>query len=98
MGNDDIGIPHVSIGDLPPDDQSVDYVWVLVTVTPAGGEGIYSQTIGKYMYNFVVTEPAIKDRLEDHLRDRGSIELARRDGIKLVWRRFGGVEEEVEIT
>ena len=98
MGNDDFGIPHVSIGGLPPDGQTVDYVWVLVAVTPSGGEGVYSQTIGKYMYNFVVTEPAVKDRLEDHLREGGSIEVARRNGIKLIWRRFGTTEGEVEIT
>jgi hypothetical protein len=98
VGNDDFGTPHKSIGGLPPDDQTIDYVWVLIAVTKAGGEGVYSQTIGKYMYNFVVTDAPTKDQLEDHLREMGSIEVSRREGIKLVWRRLGSVEEEIEIT
>lgn len=98
MGADDFGKPHKSIGGMPPVDQRVESVWVLVAIGPDGGEGIYSQTIGKYMYNFVVDDAALKDQLEDHLREQGSIEIARREKIKLIWRRFGGAEEEVEIT
>jgi hypothetical protein len=98
MPDDDLGLPHLSMGSEPPDDQRIEDAWILVAVTEAGGEGIYSQTIGKFLYNFVATEPGMKDALETYLRDRGSIEVARRMGIRLEWRPFAQDGEPVEIT
>lgn len=98
MPSDDLGVPHIAIGAEPPDDQRIQSAWVLVAVTSTGGEGVYSQTVGKYMYNFIATEPEMKDTLEDYLRARGSIEVARKQGIRLEWRRMAWDCTAAEIT
>lgn len=98
MPGEDGGQPHVTLGGEPPADQRVESCWVLVAVMPTGGEGVYSQELGEHMHNFVATEPGMKDMLEDHIRERGSVEVARRAGVRLEWRRMGQIGEGVEIT
>ena len=98
MGNDDLGVPHISLGEEPPDDQRINSAWVLVAITQSGGEGVYSQTVGRFLYNFIATEPGMKDTLEDYLRERGSIEIARQKGIRLEWRYFEFAGRAEEIT
>jgi hypothetical protein len=98
MPGDDFGKAHVTIGGEPPADQRITDCWVLVAVMESGAEGVYSQTIGKHLHNFVATEPGMKDVLEDYLRERGSIEVARREGIRLEWRHFSPDGDPVEIT
>lgn len=97
MNQDDGGKPHITLGKTPDPDQRIEEVWVLVATTPEGGEGIYGQKIEDHMFNFVAENLPMKDALEDYLRQKGSVEAARRSGIKLEWVHFSS-GERTEIT
>jgi hypothetical protein len=88
MNQEDGGRPHVHIGKLPEPDEKVDSLWVLVAINPDGGEGVYGQLVGDFWVNFAVADDETKEVLEQHLRSAGSVEVCKRDGIRLEWRRF----------
>lgn len=98
MNQDDGGVPHISVGKPPRPEQRVEQVWVLVAIHPDGGEGIYGQKIGDLLQSFVVSDLELKDMLEDYLRGKGSVAVARREGIVLEWRQMALVGEAVQIT
>jgi hypothetical protein len=90
------GRPHVTIGQPPESDARVEKVYVLVGVTDNGGEGIYGHKIGDQMVSFVTDKPDLKELLERHIRDAGSIAVCRREGTRLEWRVFE-VTDDVEV-
>jgi hypothetical protein len=98
MDQDSGGKPHIHVGDPPDPDARVSEVYVLVAVQPDGGEGIYGHKIGDNMFNFVTAELMLKDLLEKFLREQGTVEVCRRDGLKLEWRTFTLTGEPEEIT
>lgn len=98
MNQEDGGSPHLMIGDLVPEDARVRQVYVLVATQPDGGEGIYAHRIGDHMFNFAVSELPLKEILERFIREKGSIEVCRREGIKLEWRTYFQVGAGEEIT
>lgn len=98
MNGEDGGKPHVTLGERPDPDQKVDGVWVLVAVQPDGGEGIYGAKIGEFIRTFCVHDLDVKDGAEKYLRGVGSIEVCRREGVKLEWRRMESVGEPEVIT
>jgi hypothetical protein len=98
MDQDSGGKPHINIGEDPDPDARVEEVHVLVATNPNGGEGIYGHKIGDNMYNFCTPELHMVDLLERFLREQGTVEVARREGIKLEWRTYQQVGESAEIT
>lgn len=98
MNQDSGGLPHVTVGRPPESEERVERVWVLVAIHPDGGEGVYGQKIGDLLQNFVVSNLELKDRLEEYIRERGSVEAARREGIVLEWREMAIVGDSVRIT
>lgn len=96
MNQEDGGLPHITLGKPPEPGRRVEKVYVLVATTAEGGEGVYGQKVGDFMVNFVAEDVAMKDALEDYLRNRGSVAAARRSGIKLEWVEFGsGARTEI---
>lgn len=98
MNGEDGGKPHITIGELPTPEERVNDIWVLVCVMPDGGEGIYGQTVGQYMVNFIATDAAMKDAMETFLRESGSVEVCRRQERRLQWRQANVVGEPEIIT
>lgn len=98
MNQDSGGQPHINVGEDPAPDARVEEVYVLVATTPEGGEGIYGHKIGNNMHNFVTPEVHMVDLLEKFLREKGTVEVCRREGVKLEWRTFQQVGESAEIT
>lgn len=98
MDQDSGGKPHIAIGGMPEPEQRVDEVYVLVAITPEGGEGIYGHKISDSMYNFVTAELHMKDLLENYLREQGTIEVVRRKGMRLEWRVFHSLGQAEPIT
>ena len=98
MNQDDGGSPHINVGTPPAPDDRVEKVFVLVARQPDGGEGVYGHKIGDNMYNFVTPDLGMKDMLETFLRERGTVEVCRREGIVLEWRTFEVVGESEVIT
>lgn len=92
------GRPHVTIGEPPKPDDRINKVYVLIGVTKNGGEGIYGHKIGDQMVSFVTDRPDLKELLERHIRDVGSIEVCRREGTRLEWRTFRDTEEIEVVT
>lgn len=88
MNNDSGGRPHISVSKPPEPETTLEEVFILIATHPNGGEGIYGHKIGENMHTFVAQDRGIKNQLEKFLRDRGSIEVCKRDGVKLEWRRF----------
>lgn len=97
MNHEDGGKPHITIGELPGVDERVDDLWILVCVMPDGGEGVYGQTVGTYMVNFIATDVAMKDAMEKFLRESGTIEVCRRQRRRLEWRRTTVSNEGAEV-
>lgn len=98
MDQDSGGKPHINVGKpLDPEDR-VELVYVLVATDRNGGEGIYGHKINDNMHNFVTQYVDIRDALEKYLRDHGTVEVCRREGIKLEWRTFTQIGEAVQIT
>lgn len=91
MGNDDFGGQSFKqIGDNPLPGSRIKSVWVCVTTHPDGGEGVYGSTFpGLGFTPFVTSTYSFKETLDRHLRESGALELLRRQGVKLEWRRFG---------
>jgi hypothetical protein len=98
VSGEDGGRPHVTIGETPKPGETVDKVFVLVGVVKGGGEGIYGHKIGDQMVSFVTDKPDLKELLERHIRDVGSIEVCRREGTRLEWRVFEKTDEIEVIT
>lgn len=98
MNQDSGGNPHVNIGQDPDPDARVEEVYVLVATMADGGEGIYGHKIGDNMFNFVTSQVHMVDLLEKFIREKGTVEVCRREGVKLEWRTFRQVGESAEIT
>lgn len=98
INGEDGGLPHIRIGVPPAPDSRITDLYVLVATNENGGEGIYGASVGNYMVNFVAESVQVRDAMEDFLRGHGSIEVCRREGIKLEWVRFGITSDRVEIT
>lgn len=98
MDQDSGGKPHVRLGNSPEPEDRVESVHVLVAIQPDGGEGIYGHVIDETMFNFATSDLAMKDLLERFIREQGSVEVCRRDGIKLEWRIYREVTEVEEVT
>ncbi len=88
MPGEDGGSPHINVGGDPDPEMVIDEVFILIATHPNGGEGIYGHSIADNMHWFVAQDRALKDELERFLRDRGAIEVCRRQGVKLEWRRY----------
>ena len=88
MNQDSGGAPHITLGQPPPAGQRIGALWVLVATMPNGGEGIYGQKIGDFMFNVVAETLELRDAIEQYLRQRGSVQTARREGITLEWVEF----------
>lgn len=82
----------------PDPDQRINDAWVLVAIMPNGAEGVFSRSIGRYILNFVATEAATKDQLEDFLRDNGVIRGCEEQGIGLEWRKMVTTPTRVRIA
>lgn len=87
MNQEDGGKPHITIGDTPEAEDRVTELWILVCIMPDGGEGVYGQTVGDFMVNFIATDLATKDAMETYLREAGTFEVCRRQDRKLEWRK-----------
>lgn len=94
---EDGGPAHLNIGVPPEPDEKIDYVWVLVIIHPGGGEGIYGQVMQgqpmNLMLPFIFQDDYMKEQYEKLLRDKGTLEVLRRDKKRVEWRRFGTVAE-----
>lgn len=101
MNQEDGGVPHLNIGGAPEPEEVIEEVFILIATHPNGGEGIYGHKIEGAVQMFVAQTPSLKDAMENFLRNRGSVEMCRREGVKLEWVRFFGAmssENREEIT
>lgn len=98
MDQDSGGKPHITIGETPESEDRVTDLWVLVCTMPDGGEGVYGQTVGTFMVNFIATDLATKDAMESYLREHGTVEVCRRQERTLEWRHTVLPSEGEEIT
>lgn len=89
---------HQLVGQPPQPGAEVNECWALIATHPNGGEGVYGHKVGSGWQQFVAWTPAMKDTMESFLRNRGTINNAREEGVKLEWRPFIVTNGSEEIT
>lgn len=104
-GNDDYGTKHIFLDESmgvpdpkPEDEARVEQLWVLVAVHDNEGEGIFGETVEgplgiPMLIQFISSFESMKERFDEKLRQDGTAEVAKRDGVRLEWRRFSATGE-----